>query len=196
MPVTDKYAADRDEVTSDGNIVAEITEVTKRLIQAEQDAAEAEEVAKHKRAVVNAIKFKTLPEMFARMGGTDEIVVNIGGQRIPVIYEEKMAAKLSESKKEIVFAFLRNNGYENMINNNIVIPFTKGQAAEMSRFIEYVKNFDDGLLTIGQKEEVAPSTYTAWCDAHLKDNPGVDLADFGAHIVKQVKLGKPKTSKR
>lgn len=192
----DKYAGDREEVASDGNIIAELEFAVKNLIAAEERAQEAEAESKRCNAIVNGLKFNTLPAIFARMNGTDEIVVNVGGQRIPVIYEEKMAARLSESKKELVFAFLRNNGYENLINNNVVIPFTKGQSAEMNAFIEYVKNFHDGSLTIGQKEEVAPSTYTAWCDANLKDNPGIDLADFGAHIVKQVKLGKPKTSKR
>lgn len=188
-----------DEELGEG-VLGELEATAKLALEAKQAMEDAEEEAKRLAGIYNRYRFKLLPEIIERAGGRvgSEIVVTLNGERIPLKLEEKMSAKLSEAKRDTVIEYMKARGAENLINNNVIVAFTRGQQEQLKNFLLNVEQYNASSVdkvSFGVKEEIHPSTYAAWCDANLKDNPSVDLADFGAHLVKQVSFGRPKSNK-
>lgn len=181
-------------------VLGELESMARLALEAKQAMDEAEAEFKYRAGIYNRYIFKSLPEIIERAGGRvgSEVIIDLNGERIPLKLEEKMKAKLSDAKRETVIAYMKQVGAEDLINNNVVVGFTRGQQEQLRNFLENIEQYNAASVdkvSFGVKEEIHPSTYTAWCDDNLKDNPSVNLADFGAHLVKQVSFGKPKSNK-
>lgn len=191
----DEYAEFRDAAPPQ-NVMDEVKAGVKLLLSYEADVARAElelTMAKERR---NRQKYEDLPLTMKKLGSLAEFVMEMDdGSLYTVTREEKVSAKLSEGNGPLVFKWMKEHGYAHHISNDLVVPFTKGQEAELHKLEEYLKKFNDGKVQYSTEDSIHSSTYTAFC-TRLKKEKGeaVDDKMFGIHVVNQVSV-KPVKSK-
>lgn len=189
----DEYADFRDAAPP-ANVMDEVRAGVWLMIQqqAAVDAAEAALTAL--KARLNKTKYEELPTMMQKLGGLVELDLEMpNGKVFHIKREEKVSAKLSEGNAEKVFEWMKDHEFSHHINNNLVIPFTKGQEAELAKMEEYIKKYPD-KAQYTCLSTIHPSTYTAFCNRLVKTHAGkYDPKVFGIHIVKQV-TAEPKKS--
>lgn len=180
------------------NILAELTAAVILLYRARKRHAKLEERTAEAAKVVDQLETKDVPEIMKRGGAMlREITVEVEeGVKVTVILDENhVSARLSEGKKEDVFKWMRENGYEHLVSTNVVVPFTKGQAelkAKFQKFLETCKL----PITPGEREEIHSSTYTSLCKKLVDANAPIDHNIFGIYVQSRVNLVEPKTKRK
>jgi len=180
------------------NILAELTAAVILLYRALKREAKLKERVADASKVVLELQTKAVPEIMARGGAMlREIAVEVEeGVKVTVILEENhVSARLSEGKRQDVFKWIKENGYEHLISSDVVVPFTKGQEdlkAQFQTFLETCKL----PITPGEREEIHSSTYTSLCKKLVDAKAPIDHKIFGIHVQSRVNLVEPKTKRK
>lgn len=180
------------------NIIAELTQAVILLYRAQKRVVKLEERLKEANQVEEHLSTKELPEIMSRGGAAlTEITVEVEeGVKVTVILDKNhVSARLSEGKKDAVFKWMRENGYEHLVSSNVVVPFTKGQAELKAKFQKFLETCELPI-TPGEREEIHSSTYTALCKKLVDGNEPIDHKTFGIHVQSRVNLVEPKTKRK
>src|SRR5687768_9578404 len=113
------YGEDAPKATP--NILAELTAAVILLYRAQKREAKLTERLAEASKVVTQLETKDVPEIMARGGAMlREITVEVEeGVKVTVILDENhVSARLSEGKKDDVFKWIRENGYEHLVSSN------------------------------------------------------------------------------
>lgn len=181
------------------NIIAELTKAVILLYRAQKRVVKLEERLKEANQIEEQLSTKELPEIMSRGGAAlTEITVEVEeGVKVTVILDKNhVSARLSEGKKDEVFKYLRENGYEHLVSSNVVVPFTKGQAELKAKFTDFLKTCPLPDITPGEREEIHSSTYTSLCKKLVDNNAPIDHKIFGIHVQSRVNLVEPKTKRK
>lgn len=195
MTTEDEYAEFRD-ATPPQNVMDEVKAGVRLLMSYEEEVKYVEQTLTMAKERRNRQKYEDLPLLMKKLGGLAEFSMELDdGTRVHVTREEKISAKLSEGNGPLVMKWMKENGYAHHISNDLVVPFTKGQEAELHKLEEYLKKFNDGKVQYSTEDSIHSSTYTAFC-TRLKKEKGEAIDDkmFGIHVVNQVSV-KPVKSK-
>lgn len=96
-------------------LVEQLTQVKKQIEDAEQELKR-----------LNGIKYKIecvrIPDLMEEMGQTKG---TFNGVEIKLV--QRVDAKISEDNKEKAFAWLRDNGHDGIIKNDVTMSFSKGE---------------------------------------------------------------------
>lgn len=184
----DEYADFRPAAPAQ-NVLDEVRDGVWLMLQRQAAVDEAEAKLKLAKASLNKVKYEDLPTLMQKLGELTELDLKMpNGQVYHIKREEKVHAKLSEGQADKVFAWLKEHNYSHFISNNVVIPFTKGQEAELKKLEQYLDALpENDKVQYKCLESIHPSTYTALC-TRLKKQLGeaVDDKVFGIHVLKQV----------
>ncbi len=182
----------------DDNILKELEAAVIMLWRAQQRTAALDAKVAEAAKIEEHLRTKELPDIMKRGGGMlREITVEVEpGHKVTVILDENhVSAKLSEGKKDAVFKYLREAGYEHLVSSNVVVPFTKGQEELREQFKDFLATCELPI-TPGEQEEIHSSTYTALCKKLVDANAPIDHKIFGIHVQSRVKLVEPKTKRK
>lgn len=187
-----------DDAPKPENILAELTAAVKLLYRAQIRTEKLEQRLSEAKKNEDELRTKTVPEIMARGGAMlREITVEVEeGVKLTVILDENhVSARLSEGKKDEVFRWMRENGYEHLVSSNVVVPFSKGQEQLKAQFTEFLATCDLPI-TPGEREEIHSSTYTALCKKLVDAHAPIDHKIFGIHVQSRVNLVEPKTKRK
>lgn len=184
MADTDPYEQYREQATPQ-NIMDEVHQGVRVMLQYEKDVEAAELELKLRNAKLFKMKHEELPVLMQKLGKLTEFDMEMpDGSTYHVKREEKVSAKLSEGDAKKVFEWMTENEYDHHISNDIVIPFTKGQQDDMEKVEAHLKLLPNAQFS--RHQNIHPSTYTAFCKRLKEQGVAVDEKVFGIHVVKQV----------
>ena len=92
------------------------------------------------------------------------------------------AGSISEDRKETAFAWLREHGLDDIIKNEIVCKFGKGEDEEAE---ELIKELTELKIPFAQKKSVHPQTLGAFIREQVEAGADFPLETFGAYIGKK-----------
>lgn len=187
-----------DAEKSGPNILTELKAAVILLYRAQKRTEKLEERLKEASKIEEQLRTHDVPEIMQRGGAMlKEITIEVEeGVNVTVILDENhVSARLSEGKKDEVFKYLRENGEDHLVSNNVVVPFTKGQQEQLDKFMEFLKTYPEEISP-GQKQDIHPSTYTALCKKLVDNNAPIDHKIFGIHVQTRVNLVEPKTKRK
>jgi hypothetical protein len=102
-----------------------------------------------------------------------------------VSIQEVYKAHISEENKPDVFAWLRENGFDDIIKNDIVVTFGRGEEDNATELYQRLR--DEGQAPV-QKSGVHPSTLKAFVKEQINKGANLPRDKFGVYVTNKVKI--------
>ena len=96
-----------------------------------------------------------------------------------------VSASISERNKEAAFGWLRENGLDDIIKNDVTVSFGKGQDNQAKNAVGILQEqgFDPEIKT-----HIHPMTLKAFVKERVEESKPIDLDMFGAFIVNAAEI--------
>ena len=96
-----------------------------------------------------------------------------------------VSASISDEKREQAFGWLRDNGLDDIIKNDVVVSFGRGEdnAAKNAVGILREQGFDPDVKT-----HIHPMTLKAFVKERVENGKPIDLDLFGAYVVNAAEI--------
>ena len=131
-----------------------------------------------------------LEEMFDESGALDKVELGTSKSLSVLIgemrrLEDDIQAAEEHVKKDEAFAWLRKEGLDDIIKNDVVVTFGKGEDNIAGDFVGQCEQ--QGLHT-NAKTYIHPSTLKAFVKERVSEGKSIDLDLFGAYIANVVQI--------
>ena len=152
----------------------------KLLKFAEQEVSELEDKLKDKKEAARKLSEEEIPQFLAEKGLASITLEN--GTEVKISEEVRPGIKVAD--RSFCYAWLRDNGYGDLIKNNVSVSFAMG---EDSQAIKLKTAIEDLGMASNEKEDVHYQTMKAFVTEQHKK--GVSLPDeFGVYVANKTKL--------
>ena len=182
--VTDIFDDIFSEADALSNVSTSDTRTLSDMVRALRDVDSKIEEAEKKLKVLKQDRQKLTTELIP--GVMDEMgVERLDVDGVTVTRKLIVSASISEEKREQAFGWLRENGLDDIIKNDVVVSFGKGQD-------NYAKNAVGILREQGFDPEVKTHihamTLKAFVKERIEDGKPIDLDLFGAYVVNAAEI--------
>lgn len=182
--VTDIY----DDIFSEADALSNVgTQETKNLSDlvrtlraVDSDIEKTEQALKGLKQERQKLTTELIPGVMDEMG-VDRLDVD----GVTVTRKLIVSASISDEKREQAFGWLRENGLDDIIKNDVVVSFGRGEdnAAKNAVGILREQGFDPDVKT-----HIHPMTLKAFVKERVEDGKPIDLDLFGAYVVNAAEI--------
>lgn len=174
---------DAKSVTDTG--VAYLVQLINMQRDYEAKVTDLEEQLKRANQELNALVEITIPNFFDE-AGVKEITLPDG---LKVIVEEKVFPNISKENWDAAYAWLKKNGFDSIVKNEVKISFSKGEDKKVAKILELLLANDCSDFT--NKQFIAPPTLGAFVRERLAEgadiSPAISINPVRKSVVKQPK---------
>ena len=158
----------------------QLSQLVRNLRNIEQQIEDAESHMKALKQEKHKLSVENIPALMDEMGLERIDVDGLTVERKMII-----SASIPQDRKEDAFAWLRENGLDDIIKNDVTCSFGKGQDNSAKNVIAILQEagFDPATKT-----HVHPSTLKAFVKERITDGKPIDLDMFGAFISNAAQL--------
>lgn len=153
----------------------ELRELVQQQIDAEESISKQEELLKSMKQKLRTLSEKVIPEAMANFN-MHELTTSDG---LTIKIRDDVAASIKKDNEQAAFKWLRDHGFDDIIKNEVKIPFGKGQdekAIQLAHLLE-----EHGFDSWSMKEGVHPQTLRGFIKEQLEQGHDVPLTLFGAY---------------
>ena len=152
----------------------QLSQLVKTLRNVEQQIDDAENHLKALKQEKHKLSVENIPALMDEMG-----VERLDVDGVTVERKMIVSASIPAARKEEAFDWLRTNGLDDIIKNDVTCSFGKGQDNSAKNVIAILQEagFDPATKT-----HVHPSTLKAFVKERITDGKPIDLDMFGAFI--------------
>lgn len=172
------------QVASDAAL-SKIADLGKTMVELEAELAAIDEQRSAKAEELKAIQEGSLPEAMTE-AGLAEFKTKSGAK---ITVKPYYSARINAENGEECHAWLRDNGFGDLIKNEVVVSLGKGQDEITAKVKEFAE--DLGLKTV-TKEAVHSSTLAAFVKEQVESGSDFPLDLFNTHIGRKAKVTLPK----
>ena len=169
------YFDDGEALTKvDSGTGKQLSDLVRSLRNIEKQIEDAETHMKSLKAEKHKLSIENIPALMDEMGMDRVDVDGLTVTRKMIVH-----ASIPSERKEEAFAWLRENGLDDIIKNDVTCSFGKGEdnlAGDVVGIL-HEKGFDPRTKT-----HVHPSTLKAFVKERVTDGRPIDLDMFGAYI--------------
>ena len=162
---------------SEGSL-KEVAELAASIQAQELKILELEAKIKEEKNLYKKLSEVELPELMETLGLSEFALVD--GSKVTI--KENIQASISKSNEKAAFQWLRDNGFGDLIKNEIKTSFGKGQE-ELAE--EAVSKLQEIGVDVNQKKSVHPSTLKAFVKEELSEGRDVPSDLFSIFIGKK-----------
>ena len=158
----------------------QLSDLVRKLRSVEEDIEDAEQNLKALKAEKHRLSVENIPGLMDEMGVDRLDVDGVSVSRKMIVH-----ASIPQDRKEEAFAWLRENGLDDIIKNDVTCSFGKGEdnvAGDVVGILQE-KGFDPKTKT-----HVHPSTLKAFVKERIVDGKPIDLDMFGAFIANAAEI--------
>ena len=147
---------------------------------AEKKVAELEDQLKERKEAARKLSEEEIPQFLAEKGLSSITLTN--GTEVKITEEVRPGVKVAD--RPFCYAWLRDNGYGDLIKNNISVSFGMGEDSQALKLKSAIHHL--GMVS-SEKEDVHYQTMKAFVTEQHKK--GVSLPDeFGVYVANKTKL--------
>ena len=158
----------------------QLSQLVRNLRNIEQQIEDAENHMKALKQEKHKLSVENIPALMDEMGLERIDVDGLTVERKMII-----SASIPQDRKEDAFAWLRENGLDDIIKNDVTCSFGKGQDNSAKNVIAILQ---DAGFDPATKTHVHPSTLKAFVKERITDGKPIDLDMFGAFISNAAQL--------
>ena len=158
----------------------QLSDLVRQLRSVEQNIEDAELNMKALKAEKHRLSVENIPALMDEMGVDRLDVDGVSVSRKMIVH-----ASIPQDRKEEAFEWLRDNGLDDIIKNDVTCSFGKGEdniAGDVVGLL-HEKGFDPKTKT-----HVHPSTLKAFVKERIVDGKPIDLDMFGAFIANAAEI--------
>mgnify|MGYP000237971951 CR=1 FL=1 len=152
----------------------QLSQLVRALRGVEQQIEDAENHLKLLKQDKHRMAVETIPQLMDEMG-----VERLDVDGVTVERKMIVSASIPADRKDEAFAWLRENGCDDIIKNDVTCSFGKGQDNSAKNVISIL---EDAGFEPSTKTHVHPSTLKAFVKERVTDGKPIDLDMFGAFI--------------
>ena len=152
----------------------QLSQLVRNLRNIEQQIEDAESHMKALKQEKHKLSVENIPALMDEMGLERIDVDGLTVERKMII-----SASIPQDRKEDAFAWLRENGLDDIIKNDVTCSFGKGQDNLAGDVVGILQDRGFDPVT---KTHVHPSTLKAFVKERVTDGKPIDLDMFGAFI--------------
>tara|TARA_R100000664_G_scaffold22123_2_gene31542 strand:+ start:533 stop:1138 length:606 start_codon:yes stop_codon:yes gene_type:complete len=154
--------------------------LVRQLRVVEQEVEEAETLLKNLKAEKQKLSTQMIPDLMDEMG-----VERVDVDGLTVTKKQIVAASIPVDKRELAFDWLRDRGLDDIIKNDVVCTFGRGQDNLAKDAFWMLK--DKGLEP-STKTHIHPMTLKAFVKDRVEQGQEIDLDLFGAFLTNAVEI--------
>ena len=178
-----------EEMVKDSKDLLDSVEVTtiaaecQKLKQKEDEIADLEDKLKAKKQEADDISSRVIPELLAEQNLTE---IKLGdGSAVSVKKEFRCTLPKDETKREQAYKWLRDQGLEDIIKNNVFVTFGKGEDDKAKQLLDLAA--ENGYEP-QQKSDVAWMTLTALFRERIESGLDMPSDVFSTWIKDKTKI--------
>lgn len=158
----------------------QLSQLVRSLRNVEQQIEDAENHIKSLKQEKHRLSVENIPALMDEMG-----VERLDVDGLTVERKMIVSASIPKDRKDEAFSWLRENGLDDIIKNDVTCSFGKGQDNSAKNVIAILQEagFDPATKT-----HVHPSTLKAFVKERITDGKPIDLDMFGAFISNAAQL--------
>ena len=158
----------------------QLSQLVRSLRNVEQQIEDAENHIKSLKQEKHRLSVENIPALMDEMG-----VERIDVDGLTVERKMIISASIPKDRKDEAFSWLRENGLDDIIKNDVTCSFGKGQDNSAKNVIAILQ---DAGFDPATKTHVHPSTLKAFLNERVTDGKPNDLVMFGAFISNAAQL--------
>ena len=153
---------------------SQLSQLVRNLRNVEQQIEDAENHLKALKAEKHRLSVENIPQLMDEMG-----VERLDVDGVTVERKMIVSASIPAARKDEAFSWLRDNGLDDIIKNDVTCSFGKGEDNIAGDVVGLLRErgFDPKTKT-----HVHPSTLKAFVKERVTDGKPIDLDMFGAFI--------------
>jgi hypothetical protein len=157
-----------------------LSDLVRKLRAVDSDIDKAEQALKGLKQERQKLTTELIPGVMDEMG-VDRLDVD----GVTVTRKLIVSASISDENREQAFGWLRDNGLDDIIKNDVVVSFGRGEdnAAKNAVGILREQGFDPDVKT-----HIHPMTLKAFVKERVEDGKPIDLDMFGAYVVNAAEI--------
>jgi len=162
-----------------------VARLAKDAAEIEQSIVSLEEKLKTKKAALHQITDEQLPEALEEMNLQKFTLTDGSEISVKPIY----SASIPKDRREEAYGWLRENGFGDLVKNNVTVTFGRGEDDRATGFQQlcYDKGFDPVQL-----EKVEPMTLKGWLRERVEAGHAIPMDLFGAYIANRATITRRK----
>ena len=154
--------------------------LVRQLRVVEQEVEEAETLLKNLKSEKQKLSTQMIPDLMDEMG-----VERVDVDGLTVTKKQIVAASIPVDKRELAFDWLRERGLDDIIKNDVICSFGRGQDNLAKDAFWTLK--DKGLEP-STKTHIHPMTLKAFVKDRVEQGQEIDLDLFGAFLTNAVEI--------
>ena len=158
----------------------QLSQLVRSLRNVEQQIEDAENHIKSLKQEKHRLSVENIPALMDEMG-----VERLDVDGLTVGRKMIVSASIPKDRKDEAFSWLRENGLDDIIKNDVTCSFGKGQDNSAKNVIAILQ---DAGFDPATKTHVHPSTLKAFVKERITDGKPIDLDMFGAFISNAAQL--------
>ena len=158
----------------------QLSQLVRSLRNVEQKIEDAENHINSLKQEKHRLSVENIPALMEEMG-----VERIDVDGLTVERKMIISASIPKDRKDEAFSWLRENGLDDIIKNDVTCSFGKGQDNSAKNVIAILQ---DAGFDPATKTHVHPSTLKAFVKERVTDGKPIDLDMFGAFISNAAQL--------
>lgn len=160
-------------------------ELARRQIELEDEIEALETELKAKKAACREVSEDSIPSLLDDTGLSEVRLSD--GTRVEV--RENLRVSTTGKYREPIHAWLAENGHDDIIKDEVVARFARGEGEAAERLIAAAGELTDA---VDRKRSVAPQTFAALLRELLEDGITVPLEELGVYVQRRTKLERQK----
>lgn len=158
----------------------QLSQLVRSLRNVEQQIEDAENHIKSLKQEKHRLSVENIPALMDEMG-----VERLDVDGLTVERKMIVSASIPKDRKDEALSWLRENGLDDIIKNDVTCSFGKGQDNSAKNVIAILQ---DAGFDPATKTHVHPSTLKAFVKERITDGKPIDLDMFGAFISNAAQL--------
>ena len=154
-----------------------------KLLELQKQIKEQQEATKKLEEQERFISEQRIPDLM-QQAGVRSIELTDGYK---VDLRQVVSAKIPASKTEEAFTWMRENGYGDLIKNQMTTNFSRSQDNEAAALYDELVNRG---FTVSRKEKIEPMTLKGFARERIQNGENIDMALLGVYVGNQTKITK------
>jgi hypothetical protein len=175
MSLTSLFEKDADALQVKDTDLSAISDLAKRAKLLEKEIEEMEDTLKERKDQFRTLTEEVIPQALAELGMKSFKMADGSSIEVKPFY----SASIKEEKRAEAFAWLRDNGFGDLIKNNVSVRFGRNEDQHCARLLQMLS--ERGYVA-EQAEKVEPMTLKAWVRERVEKGSDFPSDLFGAFI--------------
>ena len=141
---------------------------------------ETEEHLKQLKSEKQRLSIEIIPQKMDEMG-----MERVDVEGASVTLEPFVSASIPKDRREEAFSWLRENGLDDIIKNDVTVSFSAGQDNQAGAVVDDLRQQG---LDPAQKTHIHAQTLKKWVGDRLKDGKETDFDTFGVYVGTEAKI--------